>query len=66
MITKYIEAKITLKAVSFNAKKEFKTDKPLIRMIINDTTDSLCKDLNFSEYQRDLLSNYACKLHPID
>lgn len=63
-ITKYQIAKNTLKAVSLDAKKEFRTDKPMVRMIINDTCDSCCKDLNLSEYQRNLLSNYACSLHP--
>lgn len=32
----------------------------------NDTVDSLSKDYNLSERQRDMLSNYACKLHPKD
>ena len=61
-MTKYQIAKNILKSVSLDAKKEFRFDNPKIRMIINDTCDSCCKDL--SEYQRNLLSNYACSLHP--
>lgn len=63
-MTKYIIAKNTLKCVALDAKKEYRTDKPMVRMIINDTTDSIIRDLNLSEYQSNLLSNYACKLHP--
>ena len=57
-------AKAILKDVATDVKKNYKNDKPLIRMTINDTADSLCRDYNLSEYQRDLLANYACKLHP--
>jgi len=60
----YQTAKESLKETAKEVKQNFKTDKPLIRMTINDTVDSLCKDLNLSEHQRNLLSNYACKLHP--
>ena len=63
-MTKYQSAKATLKAVALDAKAEHRTDKPMVRQIINDTCDSICRDLNLSERQRDLLSNYACKLHP--
>jgi len=60
----YQTAKESLKETAKEVKQNFKTDKPLIRMTINDTVDSLSKDLNLSEHQRNLLSNYACKLHP--
>lgn len=63
-MTTYKNAKQQLKSISQDAKKEYKNDKPAIRQIINDYADHLCKDLNLSEYQRELLSNYACKLHP--
>ena len=46
---KYLELKQLLKAEADNAKKKFKNDKPAIRMIINDTVDSLSKDNNLSE-----------------
>ena len=65
-ISNYQIAKQTLKTISFEAKAQFRNDKPMIRQIINDTTDSISRDLNLSDYQRDLLSNYACKLHPKD
>lgn len=62
----YQIAKSTLKSVSYDAKSEFRNDKPMIRQIINDTCYSISRDLNLSEYQMSLLSNYACRLHPKD
>lgn len=59
----YQSAKERLKETAKDIKKQFPTDKPLINMTINDTVDYLSKDLNLTEYQRNLLSNYACKLH---
>ena len=63
-MTNYQIAKNTLKTISYDAKQVHKDDKPMIRAIINDSADSISRDLNLSEYERDLLSNYACKLHP--
>ena len=63
-LTQYQIAKNILKSVSLDAKSEYRNDLPMIRQIINDTCDSICKDFNFSEYNRNLLSNYACALHP--
>lgn len=63
-ISNYQIAKTTLKSVSLDAKANNRTDKPLIRMTINDAVDSISRDLKLSEYQRNLLSNYACTLHP--
>ena len=63
-MTTYQQAKNTLLWVSRDAKSQFKKDKPMIRQIINDTTDAICRDLNLTDIQRDRLSNYACKLHP--
>jgi len=64
MTTKYQQAKNALKLASIQDKKHFKDDKPAVRQSINDFCDHLSKDLNLTEYQRNLLSNYACKLHP--
>ena len=64
ILSKYQQAKIALKLASIQDKKHFKNDKPAIRQAINDFCDYLCKDLNLSEYQRNLLANYSCKLHP--
>ncbi len=61
-ISNYQQAKQTLKNVADEAKKVWKDDKPLIRMIINNEVNDL--SYNLSEYQTTLLSNYACKLHP--
>ena len=63
-MTTYQNAKQLLKMYSLNTKLEYKNDKPAVRMLINDSVDSISKDFNLSNYQRDLLSNYACKLHP--
>lgn len=62
--TNYQQAKNELKEAARQAKNYYTSDKPAIRQIINDTADSICKSMNLSEYQRDLLSNYACTLHP--
>lgn len=63
-MTTYKTAKESLKEIAKEVKQSYKNDKPLIRMVINDEIDNLSKDLNLTEYQRNLLSNYACKLHP--
>lgn len=63
-MTKYKQAKQTLKTVSLEAKKNYSSDRPMIRMIINDYSDHLIKDYSLTEYQSNLLSNYACTLHP--
>lgn len=60
----YQTAKQSLKEITKEAKQNYTNDLPAIRMIINDGVDYLSKDLNLSKYERDLLSNYACKLHP--
>ena len=65
-ISNYQIAKQALKNASIEYKRFIKNDKPLIRMNINDDVDYLIKDLNLSDYQSDLLSKYACKLHPKD
>ena len=62
----YQSAKRTLKATADMAKSQFADDKPMIRQIINDSADNLCRDTLYvlTEYQKDLLHNYACTLHP--
>ena len=65
-MTNYQTAKDILKSVAFRAKKEYKGDKPGIRQSINDYTHELCRDFSLSEYQCNLLHNYACELHPKD
>ena len=64
--TTYQQAKTDLKEIADTAKIEYKKDLPAIRMIINDSVDMLCKVYQFSDYYRNLLSNYACTLHPKD
>ena len=63
-MTKYSQAKETLKFIAMASKKEFKNDKPAIRQAINDSADMLCKDLQLSEWDRHRLALYSCKLHP--
>ena len=65
-ISKYQQVKIALKIGAKQYKERNPNDKPMIRQLINDDVDYYCKDLNLSDYQRNLLSNYACKLHPKD
>lgn len=63
-LTKYQEVKTMLRSNAEYVKVLFRGDKPMIRQCINDYADSISKDYNLSDYQRNLLSNYACKLHP--
>ena len=58
----YQEAKERLKETAKEIKNQYPTDKPLINAVINDTTDSICKEGNLTEYQQNLLHNYACTL----
>ena len=62
--TEYQKAKSALKEMADIVKKKNSSDKPLIRMTINDTCDYICKDLHLSDYHCRLLQNYACSLHP--
>ena len=62
--TAYQSAKEYVKINAKSAKTFYKNDKPAVRQSINDSVDIICKNYNLSEYQRDLLSLYACKLHP--
>ena len=62
--TTYQQVKADLKEIADSAKIDYKNDLPAIRMIINDSVDMLCKDYQFSDYYRNLLSNYSCFLHP--
>jgi len=63
-MTTYQNAKNMLRSHAEYVKVQYRGDNPAIRQSINDYTDSICKDFNLTEYHRDLLSNYACKLHP--
>lgn len=63
-MTKYQQAKRMLLEVAREAKKSKPNDKPYVRQSINDHADYLCKSLNLTDHQRELLSNFACKLHP--
>ena len=64
MMTNYQITKRNLKDVSNMAKRQFSNDKPMIRQIINDSVHYQANEYNLSEHQRNLLSDYACKLHP--
>lgn len=63
-MTKYQLAKLELKEIAEYAKNMFKGDKPAIRMVINDSIDDICEEQNLSEHKKELMYNYACKLHP--
>lgn len=58
----YQYAKKLLKERADYIKKEYPSNKPLQRMVINNFCDWLCRNYFFSEYKRYLLSNYARKL----
>ena len=58
----YQYAKKLLKERADFMKKEYPSDKPLQREVINKYCDWLCINYSFSAYKRNLLSNYACKL----
>jgi hypothetical protein len=63
-MTNYQKAKRNLKDVSDIAKSQFSNDKPMIRQIINESVHYQASEYKLTEYQINLLSNYACKLHP--
>ena len=65
-MTNYQNAKSKLRANAEYSKVQFRGDKPAIRQAINDYCDFISRDYSLSEYQRNLLANYACKLHPKD
>jgi hypothetical protein len=61
----YQKAKIVLQETAKMAKSQFPTDKPAIRQIINDSADDICRNYyNLTDYEQNLLHNYACTLHP--
>ena len=62
--SKYQQAKAELKECAEVAKRYYWNDKPAVNMVINDCLDRIIKELNLTEHKRNLLSNYACTLHP--
>ena len=62
--TQYQEAKKELKFISENLKKQYKNDKPAIRMYINNSINWVSENYNLSEHKNSLLHDYACTLHP--
>jgi Mg2+ and Co2+ transporter CorA len=62
--TDYQQLKAVLKDAAKFAKSYYKTDYPAQRMYLNDCLDSISKNYNLSEYQRNNLANYTCTLHP--
>ena len=67
-MTNYQQAKEALKrtAKSFLCRVHFKNDKPGQRQLINEMADALCKDYRLTDYQQNLLHNFAEKLHPLE
>jgi len=64
-MTNYQQAKRALKTTADMAKSQFKSDKPMIRQIINDSCDDLKRNhYNLTEHKQSLLDDYACTLHP--
>lgn len=62
-MTNYQSSKSMLRAHSEYVKVQFIGDKPAIRESINDYAYMISKDYDLSNYQRNLLANYACTLH---
>lgn len=64
--TNYQIAKSNLKAQAKQLKAQgfYKTDKPMVRQCLNDYADSLSRDYDFSDYQKNNLSSFVCTLHP--
>ena len=60
----YLDLKVMLKDVANAVKASNPNDKPLQRMVINDTLDYYLKNYELTPYKRRLLENYACKLQP--
>ena len=63
-MTNYKNSKQELKDVANLMKEIHPTDKPLVRMCINDEVFHLSQLYNLSEREINLLSEYACSLHP--
>ncbi len=63
-VSVYQYAKKLLREQADFIKKEYPSDKPRQRMLINGYCDCLCKNYSFSEYKCERLSKYAVELHP--
>ena len=63
-MSNYTNAKNELKEVSKHVKKHYPNDKPMIRQTINDKAYFLGGEHGLSPNQIELLSDYACELHP--
>lgn len=63
-MTNYQTTKTMLRSHAEYVKVQFRGDKPTIRQSINDYTDMIGRDYSLNDYQKNLLANYACKLHP--
>jgi hypothetical protein len=63
-MSNYQEAKSLLRSHAEYVSVLLRGDKPGIRQSINDYADSVGRDYKLTEYQKNLLANYACKLHP--
>ena len=63
-MTNYQTTKKMLQSHAEDVKFQFIGDKAAIRQSINDYTDTIGKDYDLNDYQKNLLANYACKLHP--
>lgn len=63
-MTNYKTTKTLLRSHAEFVKVQFRNDKPAIRQSINDYADMIGRDYDLSDCKKNLLSNYACKLHP--
>jgi hypothetical protein len=63
-MTTYQQAKNKLISHAEWVKVRYSDDKPAIMESINEYTHMLTKDFDLPEWQKNLLHNYAAKLHP--
>lgn len=62
----YQIAKSKLRAYAEWVKVFYNNDKPAIREAVNIKTHELSSEWELTEYNTNLLHNYACTLHPKD
>lgn len=62
--TNYQQAREYLKKISIYAKIKHGTDKPMVCQIINDECYFIERENNLTNYQKQLIQNYASKLQP--
>lgn len=63
-MSNYQTVKSKLRSYAEYVSVQFRGDKPAIRQCINDYADHSGREYSLTDNQKNLLANYACKLHP--